>query len=361
MSKVYNFCAGPAMLPEAVLKKAQAELIDWNGLSTSVMEVSHRDKPFLTLAKQAELDLRELMGIPDNYRVLFMHGGGRAQFAAVVNNFLGDSGKALYLVSGQWSQLAAAEAKSLVPEAQIETMLISNYQEKEAVKKVNLPDFTGDNREFRYLHYCPNETVDGIEIFDDIDSPWPVVADMSSNILSREIDVTKFAVIYAGAQKNIGPSGLSIAIVRDDMLKLPSLPQATIYDYQAQAETNSMYNTPPTFSWYLAAEVFKWLKGLGGVAYIEKHNREKAARLYAAIDESGHFYNLVALENRSLMNVTFLMKDTEAESRFLEACEHEGLVALKGHRFVGGLRASIYNAMPLEGVDALCKKIANEK
>ncbi|WP_133406972.1 3-phosphoserine/phosphohydroxythreonine transaminase [Parashewanella tropica] len=357
MTKTYNFCAGPAMIPEPVMQKAQAELINWNGLGTSVMEVSHRDKPFLALAKQAEEDLRELMNIPENYHVFFMHGGGRAQFAAVVNNFLGEQGKALYLVSGQWSHLAAVEAKNLVAEEQIETLDISNYQDKESTKSVTLPDFSNDKRDFRYLHYCPNETVDGIEIFDDIECPWPVIADMSSNILSREIDVSKFAVIYAGAQKNIGPSGLSIAIVRDDMLQLPSLPQPTIFHYKAQLETNSMYNTPPTFAWYLAAEVFKWLKDIGGVSYIEKHNKEKAALLYDVIDNSDDFYNDVALNNRSLMNVTFHMHDTNSEAKFLADAESEGLVALKGHRFVGGLRASIYNAMSKEGVKELVRFI----
>ncbi|RLV61213.1 3-phosphoserine/phosphohydroxythreonine transaminase [Parashewanella curva] len=357
MTKTYNFCAGPAMIPEPVMKKAQAELINWNGLGTSVMEVSHRDKPFLALAKQAEIDLRELMNIPDNYHVFFMHGGGRAQFAAVVNNFLGEQGRALYLISGQWSQLAADEAKKLVPEEQIDTVSISNHQNKDETKSVTLPDFTGDVRQFRYLHYCPNETVDGIEIFDDIDSPWPIIADMSSNILSRDIDVSKFAVIYAGAQKNIGPSGLSIAIVREDMLQLPSLPQPTIFSYQAQLENNSMYNTPPTFAWYLAAEVFKWLKQIGGVSYIEKINRDKAELLYAAIDASDNFYNDVASQNRSLMNVTFHMKDKSKQAHFLTEAESHGLVALKGHRFVGGLRASIYNAMSMEGVNTLAQFI----
>ena len=353
MAKTYNFCAGPAMIPEPVLKKAQAELIDWNGLGTSVMEVSHRGGPFKSMAKQAETDLRELMNIPDNYHVLFMHGGGRAQFAAVVNNFMGNNGKALYLRSGQWSKIAAEEAVKLTSETQVDILDITHFDDKTGLKHVVIPEFKSDSDEYRYLHYCPNETVDGIEIFDDINAPWPIIADMSSNILSREIDVSKFAVIYAGAQKNIGPSGLSIAIVRDDMLNLPALPQATIYDYRAQVKEGSMYNTPPTFAWYLAAEVFKWLKALGGIEAIEKHNREKAEHLYKAIDETEGFYNDIAENNRSLMNVTFKLDDENRNDEFLQKAQKNGLVALKGHRFVGGMRASIYNAMPKQGVEAL--------
>ena len=351
MTKVYNFCAGPAMIPEPVLKKAQSELLNWNGLGTSVMEISHRGGPFKALAHQAEVDLRELMNIPENYHVLFMHGGGRAQFAAVVNNFLGNNGKALYLNSGIWSRIAEDEAKRLTSDAQIDSIDI--VKKVDGCSKVELPDFHVIKDNYRYLHYCPNETVDGIEIFDDINCPWPVIADMSSNILSRKIDVSKFAVIYAGAQKNIGPSGLSIVIVRDDMLQLPSLPQATIYDYRAQVKDESMYNTPPTFAWYLAAEVFKWLKSIGGVATIEKHNRDKAELLYKAIDTVDGFSNKVDSANRSLMNVTFSLEDGSRNSEFLQKAEQSGLVALKGHRFVGGMRASIYNAMPLQGVKAL--------
>ena len=357
MDRKYNFCAGPAMIPEPVLRKAQTELLNWNGLGTSVMEVSHRGGPFKAMAKQAEADLRELMNIPSNYHVLFMHGGGRAQFAAVVNNFLGNKGRALYLRSGQWSKIAAEEAISITSESQIDVVDIVDVDESTGFKKVCIPNLHANPSEYRYLHYCPNETVDGIEIFDSIDSPWPVVADMSSNILSREIDVSKFAVIYAGAQKNIGPSGLSIAIVRDDMLQLPSLPQATIYDYRAQVKEESMYNTPPTFAWYLAAEVFTWLKGLGGIKAIEEHNRTKAALLYKAIDETAGFYNDIHQNNRSLMNVTFKLDDETRNDEFVKKAEEHGLVALKGHRFVGGMRASIYNAMPKEGVNALISYI----
>jgi phosphoserine aminotransferase len=351
VSTTYNFCAGPAMLPQAVMKKAQGELLDWDGLGTSVMEISHRSKEFIALTDQAETDLRELMSIPENYHVLFMHGGGRGQFSAVVNNFLGDNGKALYLVSGSWSKAAVEEAVKLTSKEQIESInIVKNYN---GINTVILPELSGKGDEYRYLHYCPNETVDGIEIFDDIDSPWPIIADMSSNIMSREIDVGKFGLIYAGAQKNIGPSGLSIVIVRDDMLTLPSLPQSSIMDYRLAVKHGSMYNTPPTFAWYLAAEVFTWLKSVGGVRGLAKVNLDKAELLYDFIDNNDFYSNAVAVQNRSVMNVTFYLKDETLNAQFVSQATSAGLVALKGHRSVGGMRASIYNAMPIDGVRVL--------
>ncbi|NMH63815.1 3-phosphoserine/phosphohydroxythreonine transaminase [Shewanella salipaludis] len=351
MSAIYNFCAGPAMLPQAVMKKAQQELLDWNGLGVSVMEISHRSKEFIALTARAEADLRELMQIPANYHVLFMHGGGRGQFSAVVNNFLGDNGRALYLVNGQWSSAAVAEAKKLAGEAQIDSLNI--VEKHNGLNAVVLPDLHKIDADYRYVHYCPNETVDGIEIFDELDSPWPVVADMSSTIMSHEIDVSRYGLIYAGAQKNIGPSGLSLVIVRDDMLKLPSLPQSSVMDYRIAVEHDSMFNTPPTFAWYLAAEVFAWLKSVGGVAHIADVNRRKAELLYACIDNNAFYRNGVELANRSRMNVTFQLADPALDAEFLKQAEAAGLVALKGHRIVGGMRASLYNAMPLEGVQVL--------
>ncbi len=351
MSATYNFCAGPAMLPQAVMKKAQQELLDWNGQGVSVMELSHRSPEFIALAKQAEADLRELMSIPENYHVLFMHGGGRGQFSAIVNNFLGDNGKALYLVSGQWSASAVVEAKKLAGDDNIDSLNI--VEKVDGLNQVVLPELSSIEQDYRYLHYCPNETVDGIEIFEALDSPWPVIADMSSNILSHEIDVSRFGVIYAGAQKNIGPSGLSIAIVRDDLLALPQLTQTSIMDYRLAVKHDSMYNTPPTFAWYLAAEVFAWLKSLGGVKAMSKTNIEKAKMLYDVIDNSPFYTNGVAVNNRSDMNVTFQLTDESLNQQFLDQAKAAGLVALKGHRSVGGMRASIYNAMPLEGVKAL--------
>ncbi|QSX39211.1 3-phosphoserine/phosphohydroxythreonine transaminase [Shewanella cyperi] len=351
MSVKYNFCAGPAMLPPPVMAKAQQELLDWNGLGVSVMEISHRSSEFIALAKQAEADLRELMSIPDNYHVLFMHGGGRGQFAAVVNNFLGDKGRALYLVSGQWSKSAMEEARKLAGDSQIDALnIVENIN---GINTVVMPALKGSGDEYRYLHYCPNETVDGIEIFDEITSPWPIVADLSSTIMSRELDVSRYGLIYAGAQKNIGPSGLAIVIVRKDMLELPQMPQASIMDYRLCAEHDSMFNTPPTFAWYLAAEVFTWLKGIGGVKAMEAINKEKAARLYACIDKLDFYRNGVAMANRSRMNVTFQLTDESLDKVFLTEAEAKGLLALKGHRIVGGMRASLYNAMPLDGVDAL--------
>lgn len=315
------------------------------------MEISHRSKEFIAMTEQAEIDLRELMSIPSNYHVLFMHGGGRGQFSAVVNNFLGQQGKALYLVSGSWSQSAVDEAKKLTSEAQIGSInIVENTND---ISKVVIPNLNEINKDYRYLHYCPNETVDGIEIFDELESPWPIIADMSSNIMSREIDVSKYALIYAGAQKNIGPSGLSIVIVRDDMLELPSLPQSSIMDYRLAVQHGSMYNTPPTFAWYLAAEVFAWLKVSGGVAAMAKTNLDKAALLYDFIDSSDFYTSKVSVKNRSVMNVTFYLANEALNSEFLKQATDSNLVALKGHRSVGGMRASIYNAMPIEGVEAL--------
>ncbi|QYJ77337.1 3-phosphoserine/phosphohydroxythreonine transaminase [Shewanella acanthi] len=351
MSAIYNFCAGPAMLPQAVMKKAQQELLDWNGLGVSVMEVSHRGKEFIALAEQSEADLRELMNIPDNYHVLFMHGGGRGQFSAIVNNFLGDNGRALYLLSGQWSSSAFTEAQKLAGEAQIDSLNI--VEKHNGLNAVVIPDLHKFDADYRYVHYCPNETVDGIEIFDELDSPWPVIADLSSTIMSREIDVSRYGLIYAGAQKNIGPSGLSIVIVRDDMLKLPTLTQSSIMDYRVAVEFDSMFNTPPTFAWYLAAEVFAWLKSIGGVASIAEINKQKAQMLYACIDANPFYKNGVVAANRSKMNVTFQLSDESLDGEFLKQAQAAGLLALKGHRIVGGMRASLYNAMPLEGVVAL--------
>lgn len=353
MSAIFNFCAGPAMLPQAVMQKAQQELLNWNDQGVSVMEISHRSKEFIALTQQAESNLRQLMEIPDNYHVLFMHGGGRGQFSAVVNNFLGDNGKALYLVDGSWSKAAVEEAEKLAGKDNIDCI---NIVDTVAGKRqVSLPDLTKIDKDYRYVHYCPNETVDGIEIFESLNSPWPVIADMSSNILSRKIDVSQFGLIYAGAQKNIGPSGLSIVIVREDMLALPSLTQSSIMDYRLAVANDSMYNTPPTFAWYLAAEVFSWLKSVGGVAEMELRNIEKAKRLYQCIDQLDFYVSGVAPQNRSRMNVTFQLTNSELDSKFLAEAQAAGLVALKGHRMVGGMRASIYNAMPLEGVDALVK------
>lgn len=349
MSTTYNFCAGPAMLPSEVMSKAQAEFINWQNNGCSVMELSHRSKAFMAIAEKAEADLRQLMNIPNNYKVLFMHGGGRGQFSAVPFNLLPKDAKADYIVTGSWSKAAAKEAAN-----HGDINVIDAVQDNEGIKQA-LPSIEWSlNPNAAYVHYCPNETVDGIEIFDIPNvGDVPLVADMSSTILSREIDVSKFGLIYAGAQKNIGPSGLTIVIVRDDLLGQARKTTPSVLNYQLAADNGSMYNTPPTFAWYLAGLVFEWLKDLGGVEHIAQINHQKAEALYKYIDESDFYINNIAIENRSLMNVPFWLKDESLNDRFLAEAEQAGLLALKGHRSVGGMRASIYNAMPIEGVNTL--------
>jgi phosphoserine aminotransferase len=346
--KVFNFSAGPAGLPKAVLQKAQAELVDWNDLGTSVMEISHRSKPFIKVAEDAEQDLRDLLSIPDNYKVLFCQGGARAQFSAVPMNLLGEAKKATYIDAGYWAESAVEEAQKYC-----ETDVFDAKTTQDGKTAVLPSSEWKIDPESAYVHFCPNETIDGIEINELPQTDKPIVADMSSTILSREIDVSKYGVIYAGAQKNIGPAGICIAIVRDDLLELASDLIPSILSYKVLAEKDSMYNTPPTFAWYLSGLVFKWLKEQGGVAAIEKINREKAQVLYNCIDESSFYRNEVHSNNRSLMNVPFQLAKPELDGEFLAQAEARGLVALKGHRAVGGMRASIYNAMPLEGVQAL--------
>lgn len=348
MDNVYNFSAGPAGLPKAVMEKAQAEFINWNGLGTSVMEISHRSKEFIKVAEEAEQDLRDLLNIPDNYNVLFCQGGARAQFAAVPLNLLGSAKKATYIDAGYWAESAIKEAKKYC-----EVDVYDAKVEKDGKSAVaDASEWTIDP-ESAYVHFCPNETIDGIEISDLPVTDKPIVADMSSNILSRQIDVSKYGVIYAGAQKNIGPAGICIAIVRDDLLDLASDLLPSFISYKVLAEKDSMFNTPPTFAWYLSGLVFKWLKEQGGVAAMEQTNREKAEILYGYIDSSSFYKNDIYPANRSRMNVPFQLAKPELDALFLEQAEARGLVALKGHRAVGGMRASIYNAMTVEGVQAL--------
>ncbi|WDE03016.1 3-phosphoserine/phosphohydroxythreonine transaminase [Thalassomonas viridans] len=349
MSGIFNFCAGPAMLPAEVMTKAQQEFINWQDTGCSVMELSHRSKEFVALASQAEADLRHLLNIPENYKVLFCHGGGRGQFSAVPLNLLKPRQSADYIVSGSWSKAAAKEAAQYG-----EINILDITREGENNKSVLPPQEWTLNKYAAYIHYCPNETVDGIEIFDLPKSHGvPIVADMSSTILSHEIDVTRYGLIYAGAQKNIGPSGLTLVIVREDLLGHAAKGTPAIMNYQLLAENGSMYNTPPTYAWYLAGLVFQWLRELGGVAEIARRNQEKAQLLYQYIDNSGFYYNNVVTGQRSLMNVPFWLTDESLNALFLTEAEKHGLLALKGHRMVGGMRASIYNAMPLAGVKAL--------
>jgi len=346
MSRVYNFSAGPAALPEAVLKQAQAELLDWHGTGMSVMEMSHRGKAFMSIAEAAEADLRELMSIPDDYKVLFLQGGASTQFAMVPLNLMGRTGKADYINTGSWSKKAIAEGRRYG-----EVNVIADTSAEFTVPAADSLQFSPDAA---YVHYTPNETIQGVEFpYVPETGDLPLVADMSSTILSRPIDVSKFGVIYAGAQKNVGPAGLTLVIVREDLVGQAPESCPAMLDYKTHADAGSMYNTPPTYSWYLAGLVFKWLKAQGGLAAMAEINERKAKALYAAIDASDFYHNPVDPECRSWMNVPFTLADPELDGLFLEEASKAGLETLKGHRSVGGMRASIYNAMPEAGVQAL--------
>ena len=345
---VFNFSAGPAMLPSEVMKQAQSEFINWQNTGSSVMEISHRSKLFIELAHEAEAGLKKLLNIDDTHSVLFMHGGGRGQFAAVPMNLLGNK-SAHYVQTGSWSKSAYAEGCKFGSVTNQEAVEL-NQQGFQFVKPMNEWSVNSDDA---YLHYCPNETVDGIEIFDTPNFDIPVVADMSSTILSRPLDMDNYDLIYAGAQKNIGPSGLAIVVIKKELLASNPSHAPSIFDYKLTAEKESMFNTPPTFAIYLAKLVFDWLLERGGLAAQEKINITKAEHLYKAIDNSSFYQNTVATENRSRMNVPFHLADTQLDKLFLEQAEANGLMALKGHRLVGGMRASIYNAMQFEGIKTL--------
>lgn len=337
------------MLPVEVLRRAEQELCNWNGLGTSVMEISHRSKEFIQVAQEAEKDLRDLLKIPDNYKVLFCQGGARAQFAAVPMNLLGSAKTADYIDGGYWAHSAIQEAQKYCAPNVIDAK--TQVDGKRAL--LPMRDWALSD-EAAYVHFCPNETIDGIAIDEQPDfGDKVVVADLSSTILSRPLDVSRYGVIYAGAQKNIGPAGLTLVIVRDDLLGKAQQALPTVLDYKALAENDSMYNTPPTFAWYLSGLVFKWLKERGGISEMDKVNQAKADLLYGVIDGSDFYRNDVALSNRSRMNVPFQLADAALDKVFLEESFAAGLHALKGHRVVGGMRASIYNAMPLEGVKVL--------
>jgi phosphoserine aminotransferase len=355
MTQVYNFSAGPAMLPVEVLRRAEQELRNWHGLGTSVMEISHRSKEFMQVAAESEKDLRDLLQVPANYSVLFCHGGARGQFAAVPLNLLGDNNSADYIDSGYWSHCAIKEAqKYCIPDVIDVATHNNGLSGIQPMKQWKLSDNAA------YVHYCPNETIEGVAINEQPDfGDKIVVADYSSSILSRPIDVSRYGVIYAGAQKNIGPAGLTLVIVREDLLGKARTELPSILDYTVLAENDSMFNTPPTFAWYLSGLVFSWLKEQGGLAAMEKRNQAKAKLLYRAIDETGFYRNQVAGANRSWMNVPFQMRDPSLDKLFLSEAEAQGLQALKGHRVAGGMRASIYNAMPIEGVKALTEFMAD--
>jgi len=346
MSRVYNFSAGPAALPQAVLEQARDEMLDWHGTGMSVMEMSHRGKAFMSIAEEAEADLRELMAIPGNYKVLFLQGGASTQFAMVPLNLMGRTGKADYLNTGSWSKKAIAEGKRYG-----EVNVVADTSADFTVPAADSLQFSSDAA---YVHYTPNETIQGVEFpYVPDTGDLPLVADMSSTILSRPIEVSKFGVIYAGAQKNVGPAGLTLVIVREDLVGQAPESCPAMLNYKTHADAGSMYNTPPTYSWYLAGLVFKWLKAQGGLAAMAEINERKAKALYAAIDESDFYHNPVDPECRSWMNVPFTLADPELDGLFLEEASKAGLETLKGHRSVGGMRASIYNAMPEAGVQAL--------
>jgi len=348
MERVFNFSAGPATLPLDVLEQVKAELLDWQASGKSVMEVSHRSKPFVRIAEQAEADLRELMGVPEEYAVLFLQGGATLQFAMVPMNLATGGGSADYLVTGSWSKKAVKEASKVARLNVVADGAAGNYTD------VPPRETWRCDAAAAYFHYTPNETIGGVEIHEVPDvGGVPVVADMSSTILSRPVDVRGFGLIYAGAQKNIGPAGLTLVIVRKDLLERSPQSLPDILRYPAHAEQGSMLNTPACFAWYVAGLVFAWLKREGGLTAMAERNQRKARLLYEAIDRSGFYRNPVAPAYRSWMNVPFTLAKAELDADFLAGATQAGLTDLKGHRSVGGMRASIYNAMPEDGVRAL--------
>ena len=349
MDRIFNFSAGPAILPAEVLQQARDEMLDWHGSSMSVMEMSHRGLEFMSIAAKVESDLRELASIPVNYKILFLSGGASSQFAMVPMNLLRGKKSADYINTGEWSQKAIKEAKKYC------AVNIAASSEKENFSCVPTQDRWTLDPAAAYVHYTPNETIGGVEFnwVPDVDAKVPLVSDMSSSILSRPLDVTRFGLIYAGAQKNMGPAGLTIVIVREDLLgvTLPGTP--TMFDYKIHADNDSMYNTPPTYAMYIMGLVLEWLKRNGGLIAMEKVNIAKAKLLYDLLDTSD-FYHCPAVESdRSRMNVPFTLKNPSLDGTFLQQSQARGLIQLKGHRSVGGMRASIYNAMPIEGVATL--------
>jgi phosphoserine aminotransferase len=348
MARIYNFSAGPAVLPEEVLARAGDEMLDWRGSGMSVMEMSHRGPEFISIAAGAEKDLRELLAVPANYKVLFLQGGATLQFAQVPMNLLAGRGKADYVLTGEWSKKAAKEASkycdvAIAASAEDRGFTYFPPQERFKVR----PDAA-------YLHYCSNETIGGVEAHWVPDAGGvTLVADASSHILSRPLEVSKFGLLYAGAQKNIGPAGLTIVIVREDLVGKAAEATPGVMDYKQQADADSMLNTPATYAIYVAGLVFQWLKSMGGLAAMEKRNVEKAGLLYKTLDESDFYKNPVDPADRSRMNVPFTLADPGLDEAFLKGAAERGMVQLKGHRSVGGMRASIYNAMPVEGVRRL--------
>jgi phosphoserine aminotransferase len=347
--RAYNFSPGPSMLPTEVLEQAQSELLNWKDTGMSVMELSHRSPEFINLAEEIEQDFRELLSIPKHYKVLFLSGGAQVQFAMIPMNLLGKKRTMNYLCTGHWSALAINEAKIYGE------VLVSANSEKNAYRVIPPVEEWKIDPEAAYLHYVDNETIHGAEFpyVPDIKDDLPIISDMSSNILTRPIDVSKFGLIYACAQKNLGPSGISIVIVREDLLGFAHPLTPTVFNYQVQAKMGSMRNTPPTFPWYMIGLNLKWVKKEGGLLEMQKRAERKSKKLYEFIDQSELYQNFVDPSCRSRINVTFHLNDTHLDALFLEKAKKAGLTSLKGHKVLGGMRASLYNAMPEEGVDAL--------
>ncbi|MDE2423827.1 MAG: 3-phosphoserine/phosphohydroxythreonine transaminase [Betaproteobacteria bacterium] len=346
---IYNFSAGPAVLPEPVIKQAQEELVNWHGSGMSVMEMSHRGPEFMSIHEEAKNDLRELLNIPSNYQILFLQGGASQQFSMVPMNLATVNNEVDYLHTGEWSKKAIAEAKKIA-----KVNIVANAEDKQFTY---VPDFVDWqlNPKAAYLHITPNETIGGVEFYDLPNNVQvPIVADMSSTILSRPMDISRYGIIYAGAQKNMGIAGLTTVIIRDDLIGHAKAGAPAMMDYKIHADNDSMYNTPPAYSIYMAGLVFKWLKQTGGLDAMAKLNQQKATLVYDTIDQSHGFYRSpVAKQNRSWMNIPFTLQSDALDKPFLKQAEEQGLLQLKGHRSVGGMRASIYNAMPMAGVVAL--------
>ena len=348
MGRVFNFSAGPAVLPQQVLEKARDEMLDWHGSGMSVMEMSHRGKEFISIHAQAEAALRELLAIPQNYKVLFLQGGAIAENAIVPMNLLRGRNVADYVNTGEWSKKSIKEARKYC------SVNVAASSEDRNFSYVPPRETWRLSKDAGYVHICSNETIGGVEYHWVPDTgEIPLVADMSSHILSRPVDVSRYGLIYAGAQKNIGPAGLTIVIVRDDLIGQASPITPSAFDYKQQADSDSMFNTPPTYAVYIAGLVFDWLKQQGGLSEVERRNIAKAALLYDYVDQSSFFVSPIAKRDRSRMNVPFKLRDEALDEMFLKGAQQRGMLQLKGHRSVGGMRASIYNAMPIEGVQAL--------
>ncbi len=347
MTRAFNFSAGPAAIPVEVLEEARNEMLNYQGSGMSIMEMSHRSRAFIDIAEEAEANLRELLGVPEQYDVLFLQGGATLQFAMVPLNLLREKTSADYVNTGSWSTKAIKEARRFC-----DVNVVANAEDDQ-FDRIPPVDTWSLNPDAAYLHICSNETIGGVQFRDFPDTDVPLVADMSSDILSRPVDVSRFGVIYAGAQKNIGPAGLTVVIVRQDLVGHAREGTPSMLDYAVHASAGSMSNTPPTYTWYLAALVFRWLKNNGGLEAMEARNRRKADKLYGAIEQSNFYHCPVMKDARSMMNVPFTLPNPDFDGSFLAGAEERGLLNLKGHRSVGGMRASLYNAVPESAVDAL--------